>query len=318
MTENVPAVRGPVGTGLVLHGLLERRADRLASALEGTGISSERFIEGVVQAVAKSPNLLKCTQESVLMACLEAAQIGLEPTGLLNQAWLVPYKTEARLMIGYGGLITLLDRSRSYDFIEANIVYQNDLFEWSKGTDPNITHVPAPASERGHFGHVNGGGYWVAWKKGSTRPQFDVMSWDELEKRRKVSKRAEENMWKAWPEEMYRKTILRWGMKSMPLTPIIQRAMAYEQATMEMPDSPATTETRAKHDRRAGLLDAIANGSPRDATEGGSDPETVSEGQTESGSPGEAVSSLPAGCTCEVGPIDDRIVDETCPVHRGK
>lgn len=288
----------PVESGLVLHGMLERRLDRLTSALEGTNISAERFMEGVVQTVAKNNDLLKCTRESVLMACLESAQIGLEPTGVLNQAWLVPYKTTARLMIGYGGYITLLDRSRSYDFIEAVLVYENDEFWYERGTNPHITHVPAPDSERGHFGHKNGGGYWVAWKKGSSRPQWDVMSWDELEKRRKVSKRAEADMWQAWPEEMYRKTILRWGMKQMPLTPIVQRAYAYESESMNLPDDRPPRQTS---DRRTNLLDRIANGSPPEGTDRADEGAQVSGAATEPEGAGEAVPSAPEGMDNDEG-----------------
>lgn len=294
MTEQTSIVEAkqPVQTGLVLHGLLTNRQDRLTNALEGTGISADRFIEGVVQTVAKNNDLLKCTRESVLMACLEAAQIGLEPTGVLNQAWLVPYKTTARLMIGYGGYITLLDRSRSYDFIEAVVVFENDEFWYERGTNPQIHHVPAADGQRGHFGHKNGGGYWVAWKKGSHRPQWDVMSWAELEKRRKTSKRAEADMWADWPEEMYRKTILRWGMKQMPLTPIVQRAYAYELESMNLPDDRPTP---AASGRRTSLLDRIANGSPPDGPDGGSDGEQVPEGPAEGEGPGEAAPSAPEG-----------------------
>lgn len=256
--DNVPMV-APLQTGLVLMGLLTSRQDRLKSSLEGTGISADRFIAGVVQAVAKNEALLQCTRESVLMACLESAQIGLEPTGLLNQAWLVPYKRTARLMIGYAGLITLLDRSGSYDFIEANLVYANDEFDWRKGTDPRIDHQPAEMENRGAFGHARGGGYWVAWKRGSTRPQFDVLSFAEMEKRRRVSKRAEQDMWAEWPEEMYRKTVLRWGLKSMPLTPTIQRALAYEQESLDLPDDHVRAAKQAAEDsRRARLVDQIA------------------------------------------------------------
>lgn len=291
MTEQQTAIveaRRPIETGLVLHGMLNQRMDRLSNSLEGTGISAERYIEGVVQTVAKNPDLLKCTRESVLMACLEAAQIGLEPTGVLNQAWLVPYKTTARLMIGYGGYITLLDRSRSYDFIEAVVVFEHDEFWYERGTNPQIHHVPAPDGERGHFGHANGGGYWVAWKRGSTRPQWDVMSWAEMERRRQVSKRAEQDMWREWPEEMYRKTVLRWGMKQMPLTPIVQRAYAYESASMDLPDDRPQA---AASGRREGLLDRIAHGSPPDGRDGPSDSERVSEGQSEEEGPEEAAPS---------------------------
>lgn len=311
----------PIQTGAALHGLLDRRSGRLADALDGTGISANRFIEGAVQAVAGDVRLQKCTTESVLLACLEAAQIGLEPTGILNQAWLVAYKQTARLMIGYGGYITLLDRSRSYDFIEAVVVYERDEFWFQRGTDPKIHHIPAPDGERGKFGHKNGGGYWVAWKKGSTRPQWDVMSWADLERRRKVSKRAEEDMWKEWPEEMYRKTILRWGMKQMPLTPIVQRAYAYETQTLEMPDDRAA---QVQAGRRENLLDRIAHGSNGDGQEAAPESEPVSEGQSESEAPekgaGEAPEklTLPKGCTCDMGPQNDRIIDEACPVHKGK
>ena len=156
------------GISLMHHALLDRRSDRLADALEGTGISPGRFIEGAVQAVAGDERLQGCSSGSVLLACLEAAQIGLEPTGILNQAWLVAYKNTARLMIGYGGYITLLDRSKSHDFIEAVVVFEHDEFYFTRGTDPKIVHNPAPDGERGKFGHANGGGYWVAWKRGST------------------------------------------------------------------------------------------------------------------------------------------------------
>lgn len=284
-------LKKPVGTGLVLRGILDRRTPVLSDALEGTGISAERFIAGAVQAVAGDAKLLSCSRESVLLACLESAQIGLEPTGILNQAWLVAYKNIARLMIGYGGYITLLDRSRSYDFIEAVIVYENDDFWFERGTDPKIHHVPAPDGERGHFGHKNGGGYWVAWKKGSTRPQWDVMSWADMERRRKVSQRAEADMWRDWPEEMYRKTVLRWGMKQMPLTPIIQRAYAYESETLNLSDDRQQTQ---QPERRASLLDRIAHGSPPDGpgdTEGAT---PVSEAGAESEPQGKPDGNTPA------------------------
>ena len=305
----------PIQTGNALQALLTRRSDRLGSALEGTGISPERFIQGAAQAIAGDARLQQCTTESVLLSCLEAAQIGLEPTGILNQAWLVAYKKEARLMIGYGGYITLLDRSRSYDFIEAVVVYEHDEFWFQRGTDPKIHHVPAPDGQRGKFGHENGGGYWVAWKKGSSRPQWDVMGWHDLERRRKVSKRAEEDMWKAWPEEMYRKTILRWGMKQMPLTPIVQRAYAYESATLELPEDRAAVE---RHDRRAGLLERIAHGSAPDGQEGASEGEQASEAGDEQEQPSRGSRDLPEGCTCEPGPAGDRVIDTDCPVHKGK
>lgn len=306
----------PVRTGRDLEPLLRHRLDRLAGALEGTGITAERYIAGVVQAVAKDDRLLKCTRESVLMACLESAQIGLEPTGLLNQAWLVAYKQTARLMIGYSGYITLLDRSGQYDFIEANLVYEHDEFWWTKGTDPKIHHVPAPAGERGKFGHPNGAAYYVIWKKGSSRPKFDVMSMADLDKRRKVSQRAEQDMWRDWPEEMYRKTVLRWGLKTAALTPIIQRALAYEEQNYGMAEH-VPVQAAQDTSRRDRLLGRIS-GSDGEATDGHSDPAEGTDTQNES-EPAERPSREPGTpCSCEPGPSGepgDLLVDADCPVH---
>ena len=313
MTTEVMA--RPIQTGLALNDILLRRQDRLTSALEGTGISADRFIAGVVVAVSKDKRLLACTGDSVLQACLDAAQIGLEPTGLLNQAWLVAYKSTARLMIGYAGYITLLERSGQYDFIEANLVYEHDEFWWTKGTNPEIHHVPAPDGQRGKFGHVNGAGYYVAWKRGSARPKFGVMSMADLDKRRKVSQRAEQDMWRDWPEEMYAKTILRWGLKAMPLTPIIQRAMAYEEQNYHLAEgsvAPVRDTTR-----RDGLLAAIAGGD-EEATEGGSDAETPTDAPENAEAPSGPSREFGGPCTCEPGPNSDLIIDADCPVHGQK
>ena len=278
----------PLETPLVLQQMLEQRGSKLSAGLEGTGISTGRFIAGVVQAVAKNPDLMQCTRESVLLACLEAAQAGLEPTGLLNEAWLIPYGTTARLLIGYRGYVNLLERSGVYDFLEANLVYANDEFEWRKGTNPSIHHLPAKEDRGAVIG-----GYWVAWKKGSDRPQFGVMSYADLEKRRKVSKKPTSGIWADWTEEMYVKTVLRWGLKSMVLTPIVRRVMAYEDESETIPVAETSDGNGGElSDRRKRLLDRVS-GSHGDGLSGAEAPEAAPEAVETQEPPSVADDGLP-------------------------
>ena len=52
----------------------------------------ERFKRVALLAVSKNPDLLACSPSSIIRSIIEAAEIGLEPTGSLNRAWLVPFK----------------------------------------------------------------------------------------------------------------------------------------------------------------------------------------------------------------------------------
>ena len=115
-------------------------------------ITVERFTRMALSALNTTPKLRECTQISFLAALMNAAQLGLEPNTPLGQAYLIPYKNKGQLevqfQIGYKGLIDLAYRNGDMQTIQAQVVYDNDFFEYEYGLNPILVHRPA-FSDRG-------------------------------------------------------------------------------------------------------------------------------------------------------------------------
>lgn len=73
-------------------------------------------------------------------------QLGLEPNTPLGQAYLIPYKNknvlECQFQLGYRGMIDLAYRNGHMQSIEAQAVYENDVFSYALGLHPELVHKP--------------------------------------------------------------------------------------------------------------------------------------------------------------------------------
>lgn len=198
---------------------LDKQAPRieayLAKLQQG---DSERFRMAVLEAVAKTPALIECTPVSIVQAALEAAALGLEPTGILGGAYMVPYKNhgirEAKLIVGYRGYIDLIHRAGAVKSIEARVVYEGDAFDVEFGTQKKIRHVPyfVTGREQGDRRFV----YWIAEVDGETI--FDVLPMSTIEKARKASKAGDDGPWVNWYDEMAKKTAIRRAVSILPIS----------------------------------------------------------------------------------------------------
>ena len=68
-----------------------------------------RLLRVALGQIRKNPKLMECTQESLFQCMIESATYGLE-IGSFNSCWMVPFKNEATLVVGYGGLLDLARR----------------------------------------------------------------------------------------------------------------------------------------------------------------------------------------------------------------
>lgn len=88
------------------------------------------YIQSVIIAVSNSPELLKCSHESITRSALRAASLGLSCDPALKQAWIVPYWNgkkkvmEAQFQPHYRGLYTLAMRTGKYWQINVSPVYE--------------------------------------------------------------------------------------------------------------------------------------------------------------------------------------------------
>jgi recombinational DNA repair protein RecT len=87
----------------VFRDRLITREDELAVALEGTGITTKRFIRAAVTAVMVEPDLLECTFQSLWLALLEACRDQLLPDR--RQGAIVAYGREAKWIPMVWGLV---------------------------------------------------------------------------------------------------------------------------------------------------------------------------------------------------------------------
>ena len=213
--------------------LLEASKTAIASRLP-KHVTADRLTKVALTAVNKTPALLACTKESLLMSIMQAAELGLEPGGALGEGYLVPYGKQCQFIPGYRGLISLARRSGQIVSLEAHVVHAKDAFTFELGLESKLVHVPNLEDEDpGPLRFV----YAVAKLQGGG-VQFDVMSKAQVDKIRGRSKAGSSGPWVTDYEEMARKTVVRRLFKYLPVS--VELAQALElQAAAESGDFTA-------------------------------------------------------------------------------
>lgn len=210
--------------------LLDKSKSAIASRLP-KHVTADRLMKVALTAINKTPALLGCTQDSLLMSIMQAAELGLEPGGALGEGYLVPYGKTCQFIPGYRGLISLARRSGQIISLEAHVVHMEDAFTFELGLESKLVHVPnLEKDDAGPLRFV----YAVAKLQGGG-VQFEVMSRAQVEAIRKRSKAGSNGPWVSDYEEMARKTVVRRLFKYLPVS--VELAQALElQAGAEMGD----------------------------------------------------------------------------------
>lgn len=85
------------------------------------------YISSVLLAVANSKDLQKCTIGSIYISALRAATLKLSVDPSTGQAYLVPFKDQATLIVGYKGLYDMAVRTSKYRYIAVNPIYEGEI-----------------------------------------------------------------------------------------------------------------------------------------------------------------------------------------------
>lgn len=213
---------------------LGQARDQLAAILP-EHVNVDRVIRIVRGAWMTDTYLQKCNPASILTAVRKAAELGLEPNGALKQCYLVPFKDECQLIIGYAGLLELARRTNQLGAIETRLVNRNDHFTLAYNPTPIVEHVPNlidPGPMIGVYAyaeHATGG------------LALEYMRRDQIEA---IHQRLPERQqgspgWKNEPGEMWRKIVLKRLLKRLPQSPQLADALAHDNA--EPVDTEATT-----------------------------------------------------------------------------
>jgi recombination protein RecT len=221
--QNMTAVARQTQTLTTLQGMLEKYKSQIAVALP-KHMTPERMIRVALTAVSTTPALQNCTPISIAACIVQASILGLEPNSVLGEAYLVPFKNQCQLIPGYQGLLKLVRNSGDLIMVNAQVVRENDKFDFEDGLDPYLIHKRAT----GDRGKVVA--YWAgAVLKGGGK-QFVVLSREEaLEHGKKNSKSFNNGPWQTHFDEMAMKTCLRKLCKLLPKSIEAQIAVSLDE-----------------------------------------------------------------------------------------
>ena len=156
-----------------LASFVEAQAPEIAKALPGGLVDAERYVRLVQTELRKNPALMSCTPQSFLGAVLTAAQLGLE-FGPMQQAYMVPFKKEITLIIGYKGWLKLIHNSAEIQSVSARTVFERDEFDYGYGLDEYLIHKPAKGERGAPVG------YYAVIRKTNGGRSFAYMTHDEM------------------------------------------------------------------------------------------------------------------------------------------
>ena len=195
-----------------MRGTLTSMAPEFQAALPPQ-IPVEKFIRTTLTAIQMQPDLLNADRRSLLGSCMKAAQDGLLCDG--REAALVIFNSKSGRTVQYmpmvGGILKKIRNSGELASISAQVVYDKDHFDYELGDDERIVHKPFLGKERGSPIAV----YGIAKTKDGAIYR-EVMSVDEVEQVRKVSRASGNGPWVQWWGEMAKKTVIRRLAKRLP------------------------------------------------------------------------------------------------------
>lgn len=199
-----------------IKGLLAMPAVRtqIAEALP-SHCSADRFMRIAATCIRRVPKLAQCDQTSFFNALLSLSQLGLEPDG--RNAHLIPFNNnkaqivECQLIVDYKGYVELAMRSGQIASIHADVVCEEDEFEYDMG---QVTRHKI--NWRKPRGAVYAVYCRIQFKDGAVK--CETMSANDVERIRKRSRAGNSGPWVTDWEEMAKKTVFRRATKWISLS----------------------------------------------------------------------------------------------------
>jgi recombination protein RecT len=165
------------------------------------------YISSVLIAVSESAALQRCTPASIISSALRAATMRLSVEPSTGQAFLVPFRDKATLIVGWRGIYHMALRTGKYRFINLFPVYEGEVVEENrltgihdfKGGKTSDTVI----------------GYMLYFELLSGFRKTFYMTVEEcIAHGARYSKtfNRDDSVWKTDPQAMYKKTVMRLGL----------------------------------------------------------------------------------------------------------
>jgi recombination protein RecT len=208
---------------MTINGMLEAYKNQIAAALP-KHITPDRMARLALTAIRRNARLGEADPISLFGAIIQSAQLGLEP-GI--NAHLVPFKNnrrggviEVQMIPDYRGLVALARRSGEITRFKAEVVRENDEFDYEDGTQAHLRHKPA-IHNRGEII----GAYAIAKFRDSEDTEFVFMPREDIDAIRARSKSADDGPWVTDYAAMAKKTVAKQLVKWLPVSVELQHAV---------------------------------------------------------------------------------------------
>jgi recombination protein RecT len=195
--------------------------------IAANGIDPQRVIQVLLASIQKTPSLANCTQESIFRCAMHSVELGFYPGSVDQKAYLVPFKDQCTLIVGYKGMVELAYRSRLIKSIRARAVYEGDKFSYKDGLSPVLDWEPGDTPRDPK--KITHAYCIVETKDGGVI--YDVMTKAEIDAIRGRSKASGSGPWVTDYAEMAKKTIMRRTLKMAPMSIEMVKADAIDMAT---------------------------------------------------------------------------------------
>lgn len=248
-TTETKAVAAPKATATIKSMLSSEVMKQQFAAALPRHLSPERFTRIALTALTRTPKLQQCTQASFFQALLTLSSFGLEPDG--RRAHLIPFENkragtvECQLIIDYKGLVELAMRSGIVSTLHADVVCENDEFEYDMGEIAR--HKIDFRKDRGEAYAA----YAICRFKDGTA-KTEVMTVNEIESIRARSRAGNSGPWVTDWREMAKKTAFRRLSKWLPLSAEFRDAVESDDDAIDL----ATQSTKRAN---AATLDTLAD-----------------------------------------------------------
>lgn len=172
--------------------------------IAGNQRTANIYVNSVIVAVASNERLQQCTPQSIMKSAADAAILGLSVDPNIKEAYLVPYKTECTMQVGWRGL-----RNMAYNTGKVKVINVGKIYEGQQWIEDQLTgksRIEGSATSKKPIG------YFAYLETKDDRVHTLYMSIDEInEHKQRYSPgwNRQDSAWNKDFEKMAKKTVLK-------------------------------------------------------------------------------------------------------------
>lgn len=169
-----------------------------------------------MQIFQNSVDLQRCDPQSILNAVVNVARTSVTLNPVMKLAYLVPRKGKCVLDFSYMGLVAMLRENNCIKSISAHVVFEDEQFEYDM-PENKIYHKPQFAQNEEHQKKRKVLGCYSRAKLDNDEIVFEFIPMWEIDKIKKLSGGSshEKSTWNTFPEEMYKKCVIKRHFKTL-------------------------------------------------------------------------------------------------------